>query len=205
MKGLMFKKKLLSLALAALAVPIAVTRPASAQTSVVYDPVGDVKFHAPAFEDIVRSQIQKKGGSFILQMEMASFVPANPPLSNGTKEVWWAWAFDLDPAISAKGYPFAPGFHPQTDFLVYVSWDGTEYRGFAIDRRPLLTGGNAIVTPVPFSVDGATVEAIFPSALINNLASFRWGTRTFDWKSSHLDTQGFNPADIGGDLYNPFP
>ena len=78
MKTLILKKKLLGLALAALpitVVTIAVTRPASAQTSVVLDPVGDVDFRAPAFQDIVRGEIQKKSGSFVLRMEMAGPIP----------------------------------------------------------------------------------------------------------------------------------
>jgi hypothetical protein len=42
---------------------------------------------------------------------------------------------------------------------VYVSWDGVQFAGTAIDRRPLLTGGEAIITPVPISIDGTLVEA----------------------------------------------
>jgi len=209
MKRLILKKKLLGLALAALpitVVTIAVTRPASAQTSGVLDPVGDVDFRAPAFQDIVRGEIQKKSGSFVLRMEMAGPIPDHPPLPPpGTSEIWWTWAFDLDPTTSPKGYPFAPGYAAPAEFLVYVSWDGTEFRGYAIDRRPLLTGGNAIITHVPFSISGAIVEAVLASVLIDNTASFRWGTRTFDWSSSHLGTQGFNAVDVGGPDFNLFP
>jgi len=82
MKRLILKKKLLGLALAALpmtVVTIAVTRPASAQTSVVLDPVGDVDFRAPAFQDIVRGEIQKKSGSFVLRMEMAGPYRSSQP------------------------------------------------------------------------------------------------------------------------------
>jgi hypothetical protein len=210
MKEYILKKKLLGSALAALAtmvLPIALTRPASAQTSVVFDPVGDVKPNDPAFEDIVRSEIQKTVGSFILRMEMAGPIPANPrPLPPGTKQIWWVWAFDLDPTTNPEGYPFASGYPAaQPEFLVYVSWDGMEFGGYAIDRRPLLAGGNAVVTPVPFSINGAIVEAVLAPALINAPSTFRWGTRIFDWNSSHLETQGFDVVDIGGDFFNPFP
>jgi len=209
MKTLILKKQLLGLVLAALpmtVVTIAVTRSASAQTSVALDSVGDVDFRAPAFQDIVRGEIQKKSGSFVLRMEMAGPIPERPPLPPpGNSEIWWAWAFDLDPTTAPKGYPFAPGYSAPAELLVYVSWDGTEFRGYAIDRRPLLTGGNAIVTHVPFSITGPIVEGVLASVLIDNTASFRWGTRTFNWSSSHLGTQGFNAVDVGGADFNPFP
>ena len=214
MKKFTLKKNRYRLAFAALVtvvVPIVATRPASGQTSVVIDPVGDVDHHAPAFQDIVRGEIQKKGGSFILRMEMAGPIPGNPPLPQpANAQIWWAWAFDLDPTTTPKGYPFAPGDKVLTEFLVYVSWDGEEFRGYALDRRPLLTGGSAIVTPVPFSIDGAIVEAVLASALIGNPSSFRWGVRAID-VSSHVGTGAINPVDSAPDFvgatpgYMPFP
>ena len=92
-----------------------------------------------------------------------------------------------------------------TDFFVYVSWDGAEFRGYAIDRRPLLSGGNAIVTPVPFSIDGAIVETVLASALIGNSSSFRWGVRAIDVSSSHLGTGAISPVDSAPDFVGPTP
>ena len=97
-----------------------------------------------------------------------------------------------------------------SEFLVYVSWDGAEFRAYAIDRRPLLTGGNAIVTPVPFSIDGAIVEAVLASALIGNPSSFRWGVRAID-VPSHLGTGAIITVDSAPNFtgsnpgYIPFP
>jgi len=172
---------------------------------VVLDPVGDADFNAPAYQDIVRGEIRKQDGRFILLMEMAGSVPENPalPLPGGS-EIWWAWPFDLDPATSPKGYPFAPGAALPAEFLVYVGWNGTEFTGIAIDRRPLVTGGEAIVTPVPFAIDGAIVEAVLVSAMIGNPPSFRWGTRTVDWSSSP-GTSGLKIVDVGGPAFNPWP
>ena len=198
-------------ALPTLVVPVAATRPAWGQTSVVNDPVGDVDHKAPAFQDIVRGEIQKKGNSYILRMEMATAIPANPPLPRpANSEIWWVWAFDLDPATAPKGYPFAPGNKILTDFLVYVSWDGVQFKGYAIDRRPVPSGGSAIVTPVPFSIDGATVEAVLASALIGNVSSFGWGVRALD-VPSHIGTGAIQPVDsapafVGATPgYEPFP
>jgi hypothetical protein len=185
---------------------ISATRPAWGQTSVVIDPAGDVDHHAPAFQDIVRGEIQKKGGSFTLRMEMVGPIPGNPPLpqpANG--QIWWVWALDLDRTTVPKGYPFAPGDSAPSDFYVYVSWDGVEFKGYAIDRRPLLTGGNAIVTPVPFSIDGPTIEAVLASALIGNVPSFRWGVRTIDIASSHLGTSAIITVDSAPNFTGPAP
>jgi hypothetical protein len=199
-------------ALATMVLPISATRPAWGQTSVVIDPAGDVDHHAPAYQDIVRGEIQKKGNSYILRMEMAGRIPGSPNLPPpGNSEIWWAWAFDLDPTTSPKGYPFPPGNAILSEFLVYVSWDGSEFKGYAIDRRPLLSGGSAIVTPIPFSIDGAIVEAVLASALIGNPTSFRWGVRAIDVPSSHLGTGSISPVDSAPEFvgntpgYIPFP
>ena len=92
-----------------------------------------------------------------------------------------------------------------SEFYVYVAWDGVEFKGYAIDRRPLLNGGNAIVTPVPFSIDGTTVEAVLASALIGNSTGFRWGVRAIDIPSSHLGTSAILPVDSAPNFTGPAP
>jgi hypothetical protein len=210
MRKLTLGKRLLGLALAGLVMmvgPIAVPQPASAQTSGIDDPIGDVNFHAPAFRDIIRGEIQKEGESFFLRMEMAGPIPERPPLTPpGKSEIWWVWGFNLDPTTFPRGYPFPPGegLPLPAEFMVYVAWDGTKFTGNAIDRRPLLTGQDAIVTPVPFSIDGAIVQATLASPS-DFPASFGWGTRTYDWSSPPGKTGGIHTIDIGGPFFNPFP
>jgi len=184
---------------------------ASSVVSTVSDPVGDTffNFNAP-FQDFVRGQMTKTAsGDFELLMEMASPVPVNPPLSPpGRSEIWWFWIFDLDPTTRPVGYPWkeaaeAANVHgtPQEqtgrppEFIVYVSWDGNKFAGNAIDRRPLLTGGEAIITPVPFSINGTIVEAVLSSELIGAVpASFGWGPFTANW-SGPVGSEGFHFAD----------
>lgn len=166
----------------------------------------DVCSRAVPFQDIVRGEIQKKGGSFILRMEMAGPIPGNPPLpqpANG--QILWVWTFDLDTTAVPKGYPFSPGDSAPSEFYVYISWDGLEFKAFAIDRRPLLTGGNAIVTPVPFSIDGSALEAVLASTLIGNSTTFRWGVRAIDIPSSHLGTSAIIPVDSAPNFTGPTP
>ena len=192
-------KKFLALATVAV-IQSAVAQPVSAQTSTVSDPVGDGFFHnAPAFQDIVMGQLTKTAsGDFELLMGMAGPVPAAPPLPPpGVTEIWWTWIFDLDSTTSPQGYPFPPTVAGETipEFVVYVSWDGTEFAGTAIDRRPLLSGGEAIITPVPFSINGTIVEAFLASELIGPVpASFGWGPFTADW-AGPVGSEGFNFAD----------
>jgi hypothetical protein len=177
----------------------------SAQTSTVLDPVGDAKFNAPEFQDMVLAQMTKTaGGDFALRMELAGLVPVAPSLPPpGLNEIWWFWGFDLDPTTSPAGYPTAPGTTIVPEFIVYVSWDGTAFAGTAIDRRPLLTGGEAIVTPVPFSINGTTVEAVLAFTLIGDVPpSFGWHARTMNW-SGPVGSGGYSFADGADTVFGP--
>lgn len=178
-----------------------------AQTSTVFDPVGDTifVFNAP-FQDFVRAQMTKTAsGDYEMLMEMADPVPANPGPRPGTQEIWWFWIFDLDPTTGPHGYPWQNAVGRPPEFIVYVSWNGTAFAGTAIDRRPLLTGGEAIITPVPFSINGTIVEAVLASELIGDVPTFRWGPFTFDW-SGPVGSEAANFADYAfelGTIFNP--
>ena len=176
----------------------AVAQPVSAQTSTVFDAVGDTLFaFNPPFQDFVRGEITKTAsGDFELLMELAAPVPHTPPLLQpGVQELWWFWIFDLDPTTGPRGYPWQNAVGRPPEFIVCVSWDGAEFAGTAIDRRPLLAGGEAIITPVPFSINGTIVEAVLASELIGDVPrSFRWGAFTGNW-SGPVGSEGFNFAD----------
>ena len=169
----------------------------SAQTSVDLDPSGDTDFSAPGFQDIVRAEVSKEGDEFVLRMEMAATIPVNPPLPRPAEhEIWWMWAIDLDRTTQPAGYPCAPGCTLPSEIHACVRWDGSSFHGIVIDRRPLLSGGQAIIMTVPFSVHGATLELRVPSAVIGNPSSFRWPTVTTDW-SGPVGTGGFHFVDHG--------
>jgi len=175
--------------------------PMSDQTSTVFDPVGDPIFNdMPAFQDFVRGQLTKTvDGGFEFLIELVAPVPVAPPLPpRGHSEIWWFWIFDLDPTTSPEGYPWQGQGSAATrppEFMVYVSWNGTEFVANAIDRRPLLTGEEAIVTPVTFSISGTIVEAVLPFELIGAVpASFHWGAFTGNW-AGPVGSSGFSFAD----------
>ena len=183
---------------------LGIALPMPDQTITVFDPVGDAKFNAPAFQDVVFGQLTKTAsGDFELLMEMAGPVPVAPTMPPpANTEIWWIWVFDLDLTTTVWGYPAPfPGSLPE--FLVYVRWDGTEFAGIAIDRRPLLTGGEAIITPVPFSINGTILEADLAYTLIGDVpASFDWSARTLDW-SGPVGSAGYNVVDIALSAFSP--
>ena len=195
-----------ALATAALGIGlIAVAQPVSAQISTIFDPIGDALYHAPAFQDFVFGRMTKSAnGDFHLLMELAGPVPVIPPMPPPAQtEIWWLWAFDLDPTASPRGYPSAPGGTADPEFWVCVCWDGTGFVGLAYDRRPLLIGGETIVTPVTFSINGTIVEAFVPFAVIGDVpASFPWRLRTIDY-AGPLGSAGWFAVDLAGSIFEP--
>ncbi len=197
-----------AIALLAAILTTAAAQPVSAQISTVFDPVGDTFPNAPAFQDVVFGRMTKTAsGDFHLLMEMAGPVPVNPPMPPpGRSEIWWAWGFDLDPATFPRGWP-NPAAIPvglPGEFVVIVSWDGTAFAGTAVDRRPLLTGGEAVFTPVTFSIDGTIVEADLPYALIGDVPpSFAWDPFIWDWAAPVGSTPAFVGVDVAFAIFNP--
>ena len=182
----------------------AVAQPVSTQTSTVSDPVGDANFNAPAFQDVVLVQMTKTaGGDFELLMEMAGPVPVDPAHAT----TWHTTncvglELRLGPHHISCGLPLPPGHRSPAEFSVYVSWDGTAFAGTAIDRRPLLTGGEAVITPVTFSINGTIVQADLPYALIGDVpASFGWFAGTGDWSGPVGSSAGHHLVDVA--IFNP--
>ena len=140
-------------------------------------------------------------------MEMAGTVPANPPLPpQGRSEIWWAWGFGFDPTTFPAGWPYPAriGAGLPGEFVVIVSWDGSEFAGTAVDRRPLLTGGEAIFTPVTFSINGKILEADLPYALIGDVPpSFEWDTFIWDWSAPPGQSSAHVGVDVAFAIFNP--
>jgi len=176
-------------------------------SSTVSDPVGDTIYNgAPAFQDMVLGRMTKTAsGDFELHMELAGSVPADPGMPPPARtEIWWVWVFDLDPTTSPSGYPFREAGGRRPEFIVYVSWNGSEFAGTAIDRRPLLTGEEPIITPVEFDISDTMVDALLPSTLIGEVpASFEWGPLTFSW-SGPVGSEGNHFVDVAAlAIFNP--
>ncbi len=160
----------------------------AAGPSVVTDATGDALYPdsalpASAFQDIVRAAVSLDGGTFALRIDLAAPVPSAPALFPGVKLMLWVWGIDTIPGTAPAGFPFVPG--PEgaapAEFLVWVIWDGGSFRGIVIDRRPLLTGGEATVTSVDFGIHRASVTASVDASLLGSPSTFRWVSRTTDW------------------------
>jgi hypothetical protein len=175
------------------------------QTSMVFDPVGDIPLKAVAYQDIVFGQMTKTAsGDFELLIEMAGPIPVGPPQPlPGVNEMWWYWSFDLDPSTFPQGYPLPRGYAAYPEVIVYVSWDGADFAGTTVDRRPLLTGGAAIITPVPFSINGAIVEAVLASTQIGDVPpTFGWGLR-MKVLTGAVGSGGFGNFDMADAIFTP--
>jgi len=150
------------------------------------DPVGDALFHAPAYADIVAGSVVEDGGTFEFTLTVADAIPQAPSLTPpGVQALRWVASLDLDPTSSPVGWPVpqrlpaAPQSSPAAaEGFLAVAWDGTEFSGMWFDRRPLLSGGDVVATPVPFEIDGDTVRMWLDGALIGDPSSFRIGFAT---------------------------
>src|SRR5438876_2928514 len=134
------------------------------KTSAVTDSVGDADKTAEAYLDIVRAEITKQGTNFVFVMTLAAPLPDNPTLPSWADVMVWQPILDTDPTASPVGYPFTKNTAFPSEFFVqhrvyrpgFIDpLDPTSAADVLIDRRPLLTGGQAIVTPIKVSIDGA--------------------------------------------------
>jgi hypothetical protein len=158
----------------------------AALTTTVTDPVGDAVasdgkgLTGEGYQDIVGGEVSQDGGVFSFAMDVAGSVPASPVLPGGITVQEWSWNINTGPE-SPSGFPFAPGNAVPPEFIVAVQWDGASFTGSLIDRRPLLGGGEVVITPVPFDIDGARVTAAVNANRLGNPSSFSWILRTNDW------------------------
>jgi hypothetical protein len=88
---------------------------------------------------------------------------------------------DSDPATAPAGYPFKKNSANFAEFYVALCWSptssfglGAEWVGFLIDRRPLLTGGQALVEPLTSSIEGTHASVVVDIAALGNPRSFAW-------------------------------
>jgi hypothetical protein len=144
--------------------------------------------------DIVSASALKQGGSFHFSVTVAEAVPPAPPLRPGAKRDIWAWNLDTDPTTSPKGFPFDPSTVAPPEFIVRVIWNGASFSAVLIDRRPLLSGGEASVVPVLFEVNGTQVSAVVDQSLLGNVSSLAYRAATQSY-TAYDETGGFLAED----------
>ena len=149
------------------------------RATAVTDPAGDTRYKAPGYMDIVRVEVSRQGHTIQVMTILAEPIPAAPALPPpGNDRIAWAWGFDTDPTTDPKGYPFAEGVPAQAEFILRVDWDGHAFTGKLVDRRPLLTGQEAVITPRPFSIVSGTVAMKVDETALGSPTSFLWDAVT---------------------------
>lgn len=190
--------------------PVTLLQGSSLETGCeLFDPEGDAfwqglpalsgadAIEVPPYRDIIRVEARRSGTTFTFLMDMAGEVPAAPTMILPVvKEMTWFWRLDTDPTTAPAGYPTAPGDPVPHEFMVRIVWDGARFRGELIDRRPLLTGGSAIVLPMPFQINGATLSVSVDSPALGDPESLRLAAGATDWQSQNVrGNYGLSPLD----------
>ena len=177
------------------------------RTSVVADPEGDASFNlstdarpfdAPGYLDIVRAEITLMGSIFVVTMDLAAPLPDNPPLRQGAKICVWNWELDTNPTTFPAGHPLPPGFSSGAELVLGVRWDGRQFNGALIDRRPLLTGQEAVELAAPMNIDGDRVT-IYLSRFVATVSTFHWTAATYV-EFARGGAMGISLVDIAPDL-----
>lgn len=173
---------------------------AAGQTSSVTDVPGYEDNKAQDYQDILKATITKKGQAFIVVMDLAASVPNMPPLPSRADMLDWLVALDTDENESPAGYDFTKnGAGPWEFFVehrVYRSGftdpldPGTA--GILVDRRPLLTGGQAKVIPINFSIDGAKLTWVVDADLLGDPSTFQWAAATAAASAGDDVKNGYN-------------
>ena len=168
----------------------------AAQSSVITDPAGDMlKNNAEPWQDIVWAQVTREGNTFTFSMRMVGELPTDPPEAPGSLGwYFWDWGINTDPALAPAGWPWPKSHATPHEFIVGFGSDGEEYFALVADRRPLVLGGEPIITRVPFRVDGALMQVFVDADLLDNPTEFGWRVGSHSM-NAHLETEGHHHFD----------
>jgi hypothetical protein len=198
------RKRSLESTIAGVLMALTLSVPVSA-APVVADPVGDALYKAPAFMDIVRAELTEESGTFVFRMTVAAPIPNDPrvpPPANAS--IRWAFPIDSDPATFPEGDPFPRNQPGPAEFNTRVFWDGGAFTASLLDRRPLLAGGEAILTPLSFTVSGSEIRVAVPASLVG-ASSFRWGAVTVYASTAPGGNNGGHFVDTLQPFYSNWP
>jgi len=132
-------------------------------------------------QDIVGASVAERGSTFVFGMDVATFLRAhrNGPPQPVLQE--WSWNLNTDPSASPAGFPFAAATEAPPEFIVVAFWNGRRFEASVIDRRPLLAGEYAVITPVRYHIERESLTLFVDAAILGNPESFAWVARTNNW------------------------
>ena len=183
------------------ALPGAFSATVAPLTSVVTDPVGDLENKGSDYQDIIRAEIAKQGTNFTFVLTLVAPVSDSPALPAGADVIVWQFLLDTDPTASPAGYPFTKNTAFPSEFMiqyrVYRSGftdplDPTSSAAVLVDRRPLLTGGQATVTPIKVSTDGTQITFVASAGLLRDASTFNWVSATCAAKAGDDAKNGYS-------------
>ena len=159
--------------------------PGAHAASTLTDPAGDYVSASSCagqicepWQDIIGAEMTHVGSGLRMTMTVLAPIPIQPVLPPGIKFVVWAWRLNTDPNADPSGFPLPNGIDSPFEVIVDLKWDGKSFTGEVIDRRPLLSGNDAIVTPTQVTATGATVTAEVPASVVSLPTSFQWRAST---------------------------
>jgi hypothetical protein len=172
---------LVSIAMAAIALLAAPEAKSNPKSTEAEDPEGDAFIffnfvehqRAPGYLDLIRGEVKLQGGIFLFNLTVAAPVPDDPYVPQG-QFITWSFLIDTDPDTFPVGLPVSPGTPAPYEFFVIIQWDGTDFDAILIDRRPSLVGEDAIVSAIPFDIDGNELSASVSRRMMDRPRSFVW-------------------------------
>lgn len=154
--------------------------PSDAQTSSATDAKGDQLGDSPSYQDVVKTEVIKKGQSIVFRAEVAGAVPQEPRLPPSVVEVVWEWAIQTDDRFPT-GFPNTPDMPHWPELQAQLVWNGSEFKARFIDRRPSLRSGEVIVKTIPFTIKGAQLELTADARSIEIPNAFGWIMIVNEW------------------------
>lgn len=147
----------------------ALSSPASASSSVIEDPFGDVA-GVPAYLDVVQAKVTDQVGRdrLYFSMELAGALPAVPP--DGF--LAYNWVVDVN-GDGVLDYAVTVRWCTQPAGLLCASTEPLPRWEASVNRF-----GVGLTFFSSFKVDGANVKAFLDPALIGEPAGFRWQALT---------------------------
>lgn len=161
-----FRATLVSIAV----LTLALSAPASAHSSVIEDPVGDVAPGVSAYLDVVQAKVTDQVGRdrLYFSMELAGALPAEPSDSF----LAYNWLVE----VNGDGIP---------DYAVTVRWCTRPAGPLCAATAPLPRWeasvnqfGVGLTFFSSFKVGGANVKAFLDPALVGDPAAFQWQAQT---------------------------